>query len=71
MVIFKITIVLWVLFFATHYFWKNTMSTADKMLIMMGHKRKLKPIEWALVILLVLSVIASFATLIWFLFWVI
>lgn len=68
MLLVKITILLWVLFFICRFFVRATTDNITKMKYAAGLQKKLRKRDWILFIIFCLSVLCSVSSLVWFLF---
>mgnify|MGYP004488340297 CR=1 FL=1 len=68
--IWKITILLWVMYLVTSYLVRCTMTTDEKRKIAFGVKAKLTPLRIVMVLLFLASLAMSIVTIVWLLFWV-
>lgn len=69
MLVVKITILLWVLFFIFRFFTVATISSEEKIrLAFSGKFKKMNFIRWCLIIDFLLAIIGTVASVVWFLF---
>lgn len=66
--VWKVTIVLWVLFFVVRWLVTVTLSQEDKLRMAYGIGVKMSPMKILMVLLLLAAVVMTVVTVIWFLF---
>ena len=66
--VWKVTIVLWVLFFVVRWQVTVTLSQEDKLRMASGIGVKMSPMKILMVLLLLAAVVMTVVTVIWFLF---
>lgn len=66
--VWKVTIVLWVLFFVVRWLVTVTLSQEDKLRMASGIDVKMSPMKILMVLLLLTAVVMTVVTVIWFLF---
>lgn len=66
--VWKVTIVLWVLFFVVRWLVTVTLSQEDKLRMAFGIGTKMSPMKILMVLLFLAAVVMTVVTLIWFLF---
>lgn len=70
MIIFKITVLLWVSYWVARLIDFIFTDNQEKCAMVMGYDFRMTPVKWFMVIDFILAVIGSVATIIWFLFFV-
>ena len=68
MIIVKLTILIWALMLVVRLFVNATMSREEKMIISITGKVKMNFIRYLMVVLFLLAIAGSVASLVWFLF---
>ena len=68
MIIVKITILLWVLYFVLRFFARSTMDYKTALAYTLNLNKKIRLIDWLLVIDLMLSILGTIASIVWLLF---
>lgn len=66
--VWKVTIVLWVLFFVVRWLVTVTLSQEDKLRMAFGIGTKMSPMKILMVLLFLAAVAMTVVTVIWFLF---
>lgn len=66
--VWKVTIVLWVLFFVVRWLVTVTLSQEDKLRMTFGIGTKMSPMKILMVLLFLAAVVMTVVTVIWFLF---
>ena len=66
--VWKVTIVLWVLFFVVRRLVTVTLSQEDKLRMAFGIGTKMSPMKILMVLLFLAAVVMTVVTVIWFLF---
>lgn len=66
--VWKVTIVLWVLFFVVRWLVRITLSKEDQLRMAFGMGVKMTPAKILMALLLLAAVVMTVVTLIWFLF---
>ncbi len=66
--VWKVTIVLWVLFFVVRWLVTVTLSQEDKLRMAFGIGTKMSPMKILMVLLFLAAVVMTVVTVIWFLF---
>ncbi|MBN2952591.1 MAG: hypothetical protein JTJ23_03100 [Fusicatenibacter saccharivorans] len=66
--VWKVTIVLWVLFFVVRWLVTVTLSKEDKLRLAFGAGMKMSPMKILMVLLFLAAVVMTVVTVIWFLF---
>jgi hypothetical protein len=66
--VWKVTIVLWVLFFVVRWLVTVTLSQEDKLRMAFGIGTKMSPMKILMVLLVLAAVVMTVVTVIWFLF---
>lgn len=66
--VWKVTIVLWVLFFVVRWLVTVTLSQEDKLRMASGIGMKMSPMKILMVLLFLAAVVMTVVTVIWFLF---
>lgn len=66
--VWKVTIVLWVLFFIVRWLVTVTLSQEDKLRMAFGIGTKMSPMKILMVLLFLAAVVMTVVTVIWFLF---
>lgn len=66
--VWKVTIVLWVLFFVVRWLATVTLSQEDKLRMAFGIGTKMSPMKILMVLLFLAAVVMTVVTVIWFLF---
>lgn len=66
--VWKVTIVLWVLFFVVRWLVTVTLSQEDKLRMAFGIGMKMSPMKILMVLLFLAAVVMTVVTVIWFLF---
>lgn len=66
--VWKVTIVLWVLFFVVRWLVTVTLSQEDKLRMASGIGVKMSPMKILMVLLFLAAVVMTVVTVIWFLF---
>ena len=66
--VWKVTIVLWVLFFVVRWLVTVTLSQEDKLRMAFGIGTKMSPMKILMVLLFLAAVVMAVVTVIWFLF---
>lgn len=66
--VWKVTIVLWVLFFVVRWLVTVTLSQEDKLRMASGIDVKMSPMKILMVLLFLAAVVMTVVTVIWFLF---
>lgn len=66
--VWKVTIVLWVLFFVVRWLVTVTVSQEDKLRMAFGIGTKMSPMKILMVLLFLAAVVMTVVTVIWFLF---
>ena len=66
--VWKATIVLWVLFFVVRWLVTVTLSQEDKLRMAFGIGTKMSPMKILMVLLFLAAVVMTVVTVIWFLF---
>lgn len=66
--VWKVTIVLWVLFFVVRWLVTVTLSQEDKLRMAFGIGTKMSPMKILMVFLFLAAVVMTVVTVIWFLF---
>lgn len=66
--VWKVTIVLWVLFFVVRWLVTVTLSQEDKLRMAFGIGTKMYPMKILMVLLFLAAVVMTVVTVIWFLF---
>lgn len=68
MIIVKITIVLWILYFILRFFARATMDMKTALEYSLKINKKVRPIDWILSIDLIFSILGTILSIIWLLF---
>lgn len=68
MIIVKITIVLWILYFILRFFARATMDMKTALEYSLKINKKVRPIDWILGIDLIFSILGTILSIIWLLF---
>lgn len=66
--VWKVTIVLWVLFFVVRWLVTVTLSQEDKLRMAFGIGTKMSPMKILMVLLFLAAVVMTVVTVVWFLF---
>lgn len=66
--VWKVTIVLWILFFVVRWLVTVTLSQEDKLRMAFGIGTKMSPMKILMVLLFLAAVVMTVVTVIWFLF---